>query len=81
MRRARDLTLFERVRIIKSLGVSKIFHSISNNEVPDGIAGVMGKDLFNFRWKNKKDRIDRTTLCQVLEKGGIGMTDVDQSYD
>ena len=36
---ARDLTLFGRVLITKSLGFSKIIHSISNVEVPDGIAG------------------------------------------
>ena len=39
MWRARDLTLFGRVLVIKSLGLSKIIHSFSNIEVPDGIAG------------------------------------------
>ena len=77
MWRARDLTLFGRVLIIKSLGLSKIIHSISNIEVPDGIAGAVRKNLFNFIWKNKKDRIKRTSLYQDLEKGGIRMTDVD----
>ena len=55
MWRARDLTLFGRVLIIKSLGLSKIIHSISNIEVPDGIAGAVRKNLFNFIWKNKKE--------------------------
>ena len=68
MWRARDLTVFGRVLIIKSLGLSKSIHSISNIEVPDGIAGEVRK-LFNFIWKNKKDRIKRTTLYQDLEKG------------
>ena len=77
MWRARDLTLFGRVLIIKSLGLSKIIHSFSNIEVPDGIAGEVRKKLFNFIWKNKKDRIKRTTLYQDLGKGGIRMTDVD----
>ena len=48
MWRARDLTLFGRVLIIKSLGLSEIIHSISNIEVPDGIAGAVRKNLFNF---------------------------------
>ena len=38
------------------------------------------KNLFNFIWKNKKDRIKRTTLYQDLEKGGIRMTDVDLMF-
>ena len=39
MWRARDFTLFGRVLIIKSLGLSKIVHSISNIEVPAGLRG------------------------------------------
>ena len=71
MWRARDLTLFGRVLIIKSLGLSQIIHSFSNIEVPDSIAGAVRKNLLNFIWKNKKDRIKRTTLYQNLEKRGI----------
>ena len=55
-------------------------HSISNIEAPDGIASAVRKNLFNFIWKNKKDRIKRTTLYQDLEKGGIRMTDVDLMF-
>ena len=80
MWRARDLTLFGRTLIIKSLGLSKIIHSISNIEAPDSFAGEVKKYLFNFIWKNKKDRIKRTTLYQDLEKGGIRMTDVDLMF-
>ena len=80
MWRARDLTLFGRVLIIKSLGLSKIIHSVSNIEAPDGIAGAVRKNLFNFIWKNKKDRIKRTTLYQDLEKGGTRMTALDLMF-
>ena len=82
MWRARDLTLFGRVLIIKSLGLSQIIHSVSNIEVPDSIAGAVRKNLFSFiLWKNKKDRIKRTTLYQNLEKGGLRMTDVDLIFE
>ena len=80
MWRARDLTLFGRVLIIKSLGLSKIIDSISNIEAPDGIASAVRKNLSNFIWKNKKDRTKRTTLYQDLEKGGILITDVDLMF-
>ena len=68
MWRARDLTLFGRVLMIKSLGLSKIIPSISNIEAPDGISNAVRKNLFKFTWKSKKDRIKRTTLYQDLEK-------------
>ena len=69
---ARDLTLFGRVLITKSLGFSKIIHSISNVEVPDGIAGRCDRicSLSHGNFLNKKERIKRTTLYQDLEKKG-----------
>ena len=80
MWRTRDLTLFGRFLIIKSLGLSQMIHSISNIEIPDSIAGTVRKNLFNFMWKNKKDKIKRTTLYQDLEKSGIHMTDVNLMF-
>ena len=38
------------------------------------IAGVVRKNLFNFIWKNKKDRIKGTTPYQALEKGGLKLS-------
>ena len=73
----RHLTLFGRVMIIKTLDLSQIIYSASNFDVPDGTVGTLKKKLFNFIWRKKKDKIKRTSLYQDLEKGGIGMVDVD----
>ena len=73
----RHLTLFGRVMIIKTLGLSQIIYSASKFDVPDGTVGTFKKKLFNFIWRKKKDKIKRTGLYQDLEKGGIGMVDVD----
>ena len=51
---ARSLTLFGRVLITKTLGISKIIYSASNIEVPDAIAGTLKNKLFNFIWKKKR---------------------------
>ena len=72
---ARSLTLFGRVLITKTLGISQIIYSASNIEVPEEIAGTLKKKLFNFIWKKKKDKIKRAVLYQDLEKGGLRMTD------
>ena len=77
---ARSLTLFGRVLITKTLGISQIISSASNIEVPDTIAGTLKKKLFNFIWRKKKDKIKRTVLYQDLEKGGLRMTDVDLMF-
>ena len=72
-----SLTLFGRVLITKTLGISQIIYSASNIEVPDTLTGTLKKKLFNFIWKKRKDKIKRTVLYQDLEKGGLRMTDVD----
>jgi len=77
MWKARDLTLFGRVLIIKSLGLSQLVYSASNISVPKEITAIIKTKLFNFRWKNKRDKIKRAGLCQDREKGGIRMTDVE----
>ena len=77
---ARSLTLFGRVLITKTLGISQIIYSASNIEVPDTIADTLKRKLFNFIWKKKKDKIKRTVLYQDLEEGGLRMTDVDLMF-
>ena len=77
MWRARDLTLFGRVLIIKSLGLSQLVYSASNLTVPQEITPIIKTKLFNFLWKNKRDKIKRAGLYQDLGKGGICMTDVE----
>ena len=72
----RDLTLFGKVMIIKTLGLSKLIYSASNLVVPDGIAGTANTKSFKFLWKNKKDKIKRAGLYQDPDKGGLGMTDI-----
>ena len=77
MWKARDLTLFGRVLIIKSLGLSQLVYSASNLNVPQEIIPIIKTKLFNFLWKNRRDKIKRAGLYQDPEKGGIRMTDVE----
>ena len=77
MWRARDLTLFGRVIIIKSLGLSQLVYSASNLNVPQEITPIIKTKVFNFLWKNKRDKIKRAGLYQDREKGGIRMTDIE----
>ena len=53
----RDLTLFGRVLIIKSLALSQLVYSASNLNVPQEIMPMIKTKLFKFLWKNKKDKI------------------------
>jgi len=75
--KARNLTLFGKVLIIKSLGLSQIVYAASNVNVPNEIRYAIKNKLFGFLWNNKKDKIKRESIYQDYDKGGICMTDVD----
>ena len=75
--RARDLTLFGRVLIIKSLALSQLVYSASILNVPQEITPIIKTKLFKFLWKNKNDKIKREGLYQDRDKGGIRMIDVE----
>ena len=73
--RARDLTLFGRVLIIKSLALSQLIYSASNLNVPQEITPMIKTKLVIFLWQ--KDKIKREGLYQDRDKGGIRMIDVE----
>ena len=75
--KARNLTLFGKVLIIKSLGLSQTVYAASNVNVPNEIKYTIKNKLFGFLWNNKKDKIKRECIYQDYDKGGIRMTDVD----
>ena len=75
--KSRILTLFGKVLIIKSLGVSQLVYSASNLNVPIYFINDTRKKLFSFLWNNKKDKIKGECLYQVYGKGGIRLPTLD----
>ena len=74
---SRDLTMFGRAMLIKTLGISQLIYSASNLDAPKGIVELVRTKSFKFLWKNKKDKIKRSGLYQDLDDGGIRMIDFD----
>jgi len=62
--RARNLTLFGRVLIIKSIELSQLVYSAPTLNVPREIIFIIKTNLFSFLWNNKKDKIKRQGLYQ-----------------
>ena len=56
--RARYLTLFETVRVIKSLGLLQLVYSASTSNVPKNITSILKARLFSCVWKNKNKKIN-----------------------
>ena len=70
MWRSRDLTLFGKVLIIKSLGLPQLIYSASILNVPEEVARTVKTKLFSFLWKNKRIKVNElgfTRICKEAE--------------
>jgi len=73
----RTLTPFGKITVIKTLIVSKLVYLFSNLPDPsDDFMLELEKILFNFLWNGKNDRINRKTVCQDYDAGGLKMLDI-----
>ena len=69
--RSRDLTLFGRTMLAKSLGLSQLIYAASMLSVPETVIQQTQSKLFAFLWMNKRDKIKRQVLFRPLSKGGL----------
>ena len=67
----RDMTLYGRSLLAKTLGVSQLVYAASMLTVPSLVIKNVQTELFSFLWKNKKDKIKRTVMYQPLLEGGL----------
>ena len=67
---SRDLTLFGRTMLAKSLGLSQLIYTASMLSVPELAIQQTQRKLFSFLWKNKRDKIKRQVLCRPLSRAG-----------
>lgn len=72
----RELTLFGKALVIKVLGIAKLMFNFMMLEVDELKVKEINKILYDFLW-NKRERIQRKTLIGEVEKGGIGMVDIE----
>ena len=61
---SRNLTLFGRCLITKSLGISKLVHPLSTLDFPTQLVQAVNSSIFKFIWKNKRDKIKRKIMVQ-----------------
>ena len=76
----RDLTLFGKITVIKSLAISKLNHQIMNCQYDDDIIKRINKILYGFIW-GKIDRIKRNTLICNIQEGGLNMIDIESHIE
>ena len=68
---AKNLTLFGRCLITKSLGISQLVHSISTLVIPKDCVKAVNSSIFKFIWRKRKDKIKRKVMSLGYEKRGL----------
>ena len=72
----RNLTIFGRVTVLKSLALSQITHLIIVDTIPPKFLKILESKIFKFIWKRKIEKIRRCSLTEDFSKGGIKMLDI-----
>ena len=73
----RDLTYEGKVLLIKSLGISIVGYEIRIKGIDPVYLKELKSILFSFLWNNKQPLVNRNTVTQPKNKGGLNMLDVD----
>lgn len=76
----RNLTIFGKCTVVNTLAISKILYNAYILENPKcDFFKAASRLIYNFIWK-KRDRIKRNTLIGKIEKGGIGVIDLESKF-
>ena len=74
--RSRGLSMYGRIMIVKTLGISEFLYIASLINVPEWVINTVESAIYGFVWKGKKDRIKRTVLINNFRNGGLNMVDI-----
>ena len=71
----RDLSLYGRILMAKTLGLSKLIYSSACVQTPAQVSDIVNKLVVNFIWNGKKPKIKRDMLIGPKDKGGLELPD------
>ena len=68
--RSRGLSMYGRIMIVKTLGISEFSYIASLINVPEWVINAVESAIYDFVWKVRKDRINNFRI------GGLNMVDI-----
>ena len=66
---SRDLTLYGKSLLVKTLGMCQLVYAASILSVPNAVIKNVQSELCSFLWRNRKDKINRVVIYQPLKRG------------
>ena len=67
---SRDLTLYRKINIVKSLALSKMTFVATVLPIPDDFIKSVNKQIAEFIWSRKNPKIKKTTMIGEKRRGG-----------
>ena len=78
--KARHLTLFGKIIIIKSFLVSQIIYNAQMILMPQNVIKQINTLLYTFLWNGKRDKVKRKVICMKYNFGGLKMVDLNTLF-
>ena len=73
----RNLTLYGRITILKTLGLSKLIYNTSMLSFPPNFPVLVKQIISDFVWNSKPAKTKHTTMIGPKTKGGLDLPDFD----
>ena len=77
--RIRNLTLYGKINVIKSLLIPKVVFQATILPIPMNFVKELEKIIYNFIW-GKRDKIKRRVIINKYEDGGLQMIDLENQF-
>ena len=74
--KARRLTYYGKLTIIKSIGISQILYNASSLHVPEYVIKKVNTEIFQFLWSSGREKVKRSTVISDTESGGLKMVNL-----
>ena len=71
----RNLTLYGKINIVKTFGLSKPIYNSSVLVIPENLIKEIDKLILSFIWDGKPAKIKKSTIIGERKHGGLKMTD------
>ena len=72
---SRDISMYGRVNIVKTLAISKLTFICSVLDTPKGFTDEVNNIIFDYIWKYKNPKLKKTTMIKNKRDGGLNMLD------
>ena len=73
---SRNLTIIGKILVAKTLGISNIVYSLSNDSCPKDMIAKIQEEVSRFIWNRKTAKIKHGTLISDITRGGLRAPDL-----